>query len=136
MLNTSASVFVPPTAPSMRVDTLYGTTRSAKQALSSETKAKFVSKFKTELCKNWIEAGFCRYRDTCKFAHGKEEMVFSKHSSQSKNKNCKTYFKTGQCPYGPRCIFDHEHRQMKQIMRYHHTVTLITYESLFANAVD
>lgn len=28
------------------------------------------TKFKTEMCKNWIEQGFCRYGNKCQFAHG------------------------------------------------------------------
>lgn len=28
------------------------------------------TKFKTEMCKNWIEQGYCRYGTKCQFAHG------------------------------------------------------------------
>jgi hypothetical protein len=27
-------------------------------------------KYKTEMCKNWIENGSCRYSKKCQFAHG------------------------------------------------------------------
>lgn len=33
------------------------------------------AKYKTEMCKNWIETGKCNYSDKCKFAHGKTELV-------------------------------------------------------------
>ena len=28
-------------------------------------------KFKTEICKNWLEKGKCNYGNRCRFAHGK-----------------------------------------------------------------
>merc|ERR1712087_636893 len=31
-------------------------------------------KYKTELCKNWIETNTCRYGRKCQFAHGNEEL--------------------------------------------------------------
>lgn len=74
-LNTSAAVFVPPKAPAKKVDTTYGTTRSAKQTHTSDMVTKFQTKYKTELCKNWIEVGYCRYKSLCMFAHGHSEVV-------------------------------------------------------------
>lgn len=32
-------------------------------------------KFKTEMCKNWIEIGTCRYGNKCQFAHGDQELI-------------------------------------------------------------
>ena len=75
MLNTSASVFVPATAAPTLADRLYNASHAAKLELSSETNEKFVTKYKTELCKNWIEVGYCRYKNKCKFAHGQDEIV-------------------------------------------------------------
>ena len=41
------------------------------KAIPKEQKEKIdKTKFKTEMCKNWIETGFCRYHDRCQFAHG------------------------------------------------------------------
>ena len=136
MFNTSASAFVPSIAPTKRVDNLYGTTMTAKMIITSDMESKFQTKYKTELCKNWIEIGFCRYGNNCKYAHGHSEVVLQKLAPTKKDKNCKTFFKTGQCPYGTRCQFDHEHRHISQIMRYHHTAKLITLESLYANSID
>jgi len=31
-------------------------------------------KYKTEMCKNWIASGFCRYGRKCRFAHGNHEL--------------------------------------------------------------
>ena len=33
------------------------------------------AKFKTELCKNWIENRVCRYGSKCQFAHGQHELI-------------------------------------------------------------
>lgn len=32
-------------------------------------------KYKTELCKNWVEKGKCSYSVRCRFAHGPHELV-------------------------------------------------------------
>ena len=32
------------------------------------------SMYKREMCKNWTEAGFCRYGSKCQYAHGAEEL--------------------------------------------------------------
>ena len=102
-LNTSAASFVPAKAPTKKIDTTYGTTKTAKMTHSSDMVTKFQTKYKTELCKNWIEVGFCRYKDQCMFAHGHNEVMLPKNEPMRKDKNCKTFFKTSQCPYGVRC---------------------------------
>ena len=33
------------------------------------------TKYKTEMCKNWVDRGWCRYNDKCQFAHGQAELV-------------------------------------------------------------
>ena len=38
-------------------------------------KFKDVTKFKTELCKEFILYSFCKYGFKCKFAHGKSELM-------------------------------------------------------------
>eukprot|EP00826_Nyctotherus_ovalis_P026023 TRINITY_DN2027_c0_g1_i15.p1 TRINITY_DN2027_c0_g1~~TRINITY_DN2027_c0_g1_i15.p1 ORF type:complete len:204 (+),score=40.39 TRINITY_DN2027_c0_g1_i15:152-763(+) len=49
-----------------------------KTFMSKEEKQKFVqsylSKEKTELCKNWEVYGWCKYGDSCSFAHGVKEL--------------------------------------------------------------
>lgn len=48
------------------------------------------AKYKTEMCKNWVDTGKCNYGEKCKFAHGKGElnqkMAANKHF---KTKKCK-----------------------------------------------
>lgn len=75
------------------------------------------NKYKTELCKNWIELGTCNYGKKCKFAHGKHELI-EKHKnqkSQFRRRKCHTFFTTGMCPYGVRCMFAHEQRTLAEI---------------------
>jgi hypothetical protein len=50
------------------------------------------TKFKTELCKNWIESGFmfCRYGDKCQFAHGIEDIRFRHEAAAAVPKNYKS----------------------------------------------
>ena len=40
-------------------------------AKESQVVQKEPAKYKTELCKNWIETGKCKYSVRCRFAHGK-----------------------------------------------------------------
>jgi len=95
-------------------------------------------KYKTEMCKNWIENNECRYGKKCQFAHGKEELAAYKSSTEDKRrtKNCRVFYKEKQCMYGSRCMFRHEHRHYNQIMRHYYAAQLYTMESLFSNAKD
>ena len=68
----------------------------------SDTNDKYLTKFKTELCKSYCENGYCRYGKKCKYAHGTQELQFDTEVIK-KDKNCKTFFAKGQCPYGVRC---------------------------------
>jgi len=93
-------------------------------------------KYKTEMCKNWIETNQCRYGSKCQFAHGKEELAVFKRSTQRRTKNCRVFYKEKQCMYGSRCMFRHEHRHFDQIMRHYYAVQLYTMESLYETAKD
>lgn len=81
------------------------------------------SKYKTEMCKNWIEVGSCRYGKKCQFAHGDREQ-FSKYIPNNinyKSKVCKTFAEKGFCPYGTRCLFRHEMRTFEEVHNYFYT---------------
>ena len=75
-------------------------------------------KYKTELCKTWVEQNYCPYMEKCRFAHGKEDLqdkiIYGKNYKQKECKsfNCKSY-----CPYGPRCLFKHDERKLSEINR-------------------
>lgn len=65
-------------------------------------------KHKTELCKTFSELGFCNYRDKCRFAHGRHELISASWQHKvHKDRKCKGFWKNGICPYGVRCQFGH-----------------------------
>lgn len=33
------------------------------------------TKYKTEMCKNWLAVGYCSYGNKCRFAHGRNELA-------------------------------------------------------------
>lgn len=86
-------------------------------------------KFKTELCKSWIESEFCIYGNKCRFAHGKQD-IFEKsvNNSKYKQKNCLSFFQYGYCNYGIRCHFKHEERKLKEIKVPFYPGKLLTYD--------
>lgn len=74
-------------------------------------------KYKTEICKNWEKSSSCPYRNKCRFAHGREELM-SKEIEQNPNykqKDCLGFFKYGNCNYGRRCCFRHDERKVNEI---------------------
>ena len=69
------------------------------------------SKYKTELCKNYSEKGYCPYRWKCQFAHGQEELhigAIPLVNKKFRTKKCRSYWQQGFCPYGVRCQFYHD----------------------------
>ena len=82
-------------------------------------------KYKTELCKTFIEKSYCVYGNKCRFAHGKEEL-FEKsiNHPKYKQKKCSSFFQIGYCIYGPRCHFKHEERKIDQTNRTYYCYLL------------
>ena len=83
--------------------------------------------FKTEMCKNWVESGFCRYRMNCKYAHGFHELVnkvtdMSEPNYKYKSKHCKQFRDEQFCPYGSRCHFRHDDRPFKKLHKFYYTI--------------
>jgi hypothetical protein len=71
------------------------------------------SKYKTEMCKNWIETGHCNYGAKCRFAHGKNELMNKvSQNDKYKSKLCFSFHKNSYCPYGNRCLFIHDERTL------------------------
>jgi len=65
-------------------------------------------RYKTELCRQFIENGGCKYGDKCQFAHGMPDLKDVNRHPKYKTDYCKTFHSKGFCPYGPRCHFIHE----------------------------
>jgi len=100
--------------------------KNALDAVDVIKEAKNDPKFKTELCKSWVETGFCIYGNKCRFAHGKSE-IFEKpvNSSKYKQKNCLSFFENGFCNYGTRCHFKHDERKVEDINILYYTSKLL-----------
>lgn len=93
------------------------------------------TKYKTEMCKNWVESDglYCRYGDKCQFAHGSLEMKLTPEPLhyKYKSKECVQFHGTKYCPYGLRCMFQHEERSLDEIRNYYyvHKLGLLEYSS-------
>lgn len=84
------------------------------------------TKYKTEMCKNWIEIGVCRYGNKCQFAHGDQELVEKAQpiNAKYKSKICTTFQEKLFCPYGKRCLFKHEDRSLEEVQVFKHLYTI------------
>lgn len=101
--------------------------RAIKGLTPSQAQAQFgidVAKYKTEMCKNWIEIGTCRYGQKCQFAHGPEELGTQGLPKEAiggggvnlyRSKPCQSFNSTLICVYGQRCLFAHEDREFDEI---------------------
>eukprot|EP00871_Galdieria_phlegrea_P002724 jgi/Galph1/3452/GphlegSOOS_G2077.1 len=81
--------------------------------LNTETNVNAVERnalYKTELCRSFMETGFCRYGSKCQFAHGSDELRQIKRHPKYKTRYCRNFMKEGSCPYGSRCRFIHKRR--------------------------
>mmetsp|Transcript_14000 Transcript_14000/g.12370 ORF Transcript_14000/g.12370 Transcript_14000/m.12370 type:complete len:127 (+) Transcript_14000:593-973(+) len=75
-------------------------------------------KYKTEMCKNWLEKGKCRYSVRCRFAHGYNEIsqgITIEKPVLYKSKKCNAFHKDLYCPYGARCKFIHEEATQEKV---------------------
>lgn len=67
------------------------------------------SRYKTELCRQFMELGVCEYNDRCLFAHGAYELKSIPHRHPKfKTERCSAFHDIGFCAFGPRCSFIHE----------------------------
>ena len=73
-------------------------------------------KYKTELCKSWMETNFCVYGNKCRFAHGNHELNIKEFNSNYKKKPGISFLKDGFCRYGTRCNFKHYERKLTDII--------------------
>jgi hypothetical protein len=66
-------------------------------------------KYKTELCKNWVQNGRCSYGSKCRFAHGPNDLINKQiFNPKYKSKKCEAFHNALYCPYGARCNFIHD----------------------------
>jgi hypothetical protein len=94
------------------------------------------TKYKTELCRTWVEHNYCPYKEKCRFAHGKKDLhdkiVMSKNYKQ---KECNSFYTRGYCPYGPRCHFKHDERKLWEIERDYFKILLMRSDDVRTSGV-
>lgn len=89
--------------------------KNAMDFVNFEEEKRKDPKFKTELCKSWIETRFCVYGNKCRFAHGRHELFCKFPATNYKKKSCKSFNEQGICLYGARCNFRHDERKIDDI---------------------
>ena len=89
--------------------------KNALEEVDIEEEKRKDPKYKTELCKTFMENNFCQYGNKCRFAHGEDELVIKAKINNYKRKLCKSFFNEGFCPYGIRCNFQHDQRKLSDI---------------------
>ena len=88
-------------------------------------------RYKTTLCKKYLQSQSCPYGDKCQFAHGEQELRHFNGQQQnmmyalgmnSKNQNnllnykivkCKNWEKDKTCKYGIHCTFAHGEEELR-----------------------
>lgn len=63
--------------------------------------------YKTEMCRNHIEHGKCKYNERCQFAHSIYELRKVERHPKYKTEVCKNFLDNSFCKYGKRCCFLH-----------------------------
>jgi len=91
-----------------------------EEAANSQEKEKMaLEKYKTEMCKNYVETGKCSYSVRCMFAHGQHELVQKDVSALPgvpyKKVLCEKFHQENCCNYGTKCIYIHEERNLDTI---------------------
>lgn len=100
-------------ASSSPVPALFGPCRLNSSSLSTEESPREHAppasyKEKSQLCKKFVEHGYCPYEKRCKFAHGLHELKKNHQANcKYKTKTCGGFLQEGFCPYGNRCNFIH-----------------------------
>lgn len=63
--------------------------------------------YKTEMCRNYIEYGVCKYNERCQFAHSAHELQKVERHPKYKTEICRNFLDNNFCKYGKRCCFLH-----------------------------
>ena len=74
---------------------------------AAERYPRYLTNYKTEICKNFESGRPCKWGAGCCFAHGKEELRLRQPRDEFKLKLCKGFNESGICSYGVRCQFLH-----------------------------
>lgn len=77
---------------------------------------KKISLYKTEMCRSFLETGYCKYENNCQFCHSPYELRTVIRHPKYKTEICKTFWLEGSCPYGKRCCFAHQMQEREIII--------------------
>lgn len=103
--------------------------KNANSKIDYEMEKKLDPKFKTELCKSWGEKKFCVYGNSCRFAHGNNELCDRLvKNNKYKQKNCKSFQENGVCMYGKKCNFKHDDRKFDTMDRSYYNYSLQNFQ--------
>lgn len=107
--------------------------KHAKEHFDKKKEKENDPKYKSELCKTFIETKFCPYGNSCRFAHGKSDLMeidnnYHKEEIQKyKRKNCVSFHTKGMCLYGKRCNFIHNEDIYKNVWNSYFHLKLKNY---------
>ena len=102
--------------------------KNALEKVDIEEEKRKDPKYKTELCKSFMEDNFCKYGNKCRFAHGDDELVIKEKINNYKRKLCKSFFNEGFCNYGIRCNFQHDQRKFSEIKLPFYYINLFIFQ--------
>ena len=104
--------------------------KDALEPVDFEEEKRKDPKYKTELCKSFMQTNFCVYGNKCRFAHGYKELVNKTQINNYKHKTCNSFFNIGYCPYGKRCNFKHDERKINDFENNYYFNNLIFFHFL------
>lgn len=110
----SRAASVPAQRALIRLSGLVELGRRRLERTTSEPAPPAASRYKTELCRPFEEAGVCKYGDKCQFAHGMHDLRNLQRHPKYKTELCRTFHSVGFCPYGPRCHFVHNAEEARR----------------------
>ena len=73
-------------------------------------------KYKTSMCRNFLQSGECTYGEKCRFAHGDQELRSGGGGGGNGGGNggnrptgvCRFFMENGDCKFGANCKFSHD----------------------------
>lgn len=101
--------------------------KNALENVDFEEEKRKDPKYKTELCKSFMEEKFCKYGNKCRYAHGESELVIKTKNVNYKKKLCKSFFNEGFCTYGIRCNFQHDQRKLSEMQLSIYSINLLLF---------
>ncbi|KAL0227628.1 hypothetical protein RCL1_003772 [Eukaryota sp. TZLM3-RCL] len=104
--------------PGNRVCSIFSPSRFAVKKSDLEKQLSDQSLLKTELCRSWVEQGYCQFGPSCHFAHDVKELRPKLAHPKLKTVNCTGFHRHPYiCLYGNRCRFVHNETPLRNSTR-------------------